>query len=176
MDQMDEAKKAAHRRARAVYRRVIEQTCAARAASHRSAMLALAGSAAGILLVVGGPARRAARRALVAVNGAALFSIIAATWSAAALARRPDPVPNDGTSWHVLPPAVALERLNSGSDGLSTEEAQQRMAERATWNGNEPKQPGLARASVQELANPLTPALSRRRAPRRSAGPSWTPP
>ncbi|WP_133241301.1 cation-translocating P-type ATPase [Nocardioides gansuensis] len=139
---------------------LLDAVPAARTASRRSATLALVGSAFGALLVFTGPARGSARRAMVAVHGATLFSVAAGTWSAATLVRRPTPVPRDPTSWHVLSAAATLERLRSAPEGLTEQEARARLAARAATDGHGQATPGITRATMEELANPLTPTLS----------------
>jgi len=138
---------------------VVEATETARAVSKRSAMLALYGSAVGELVTVVGPRRGASRRAALPVNWAALASIASGAWSADTLAKRPVPPSADGTSWHALPVDAAMRELDTSPSGLSADEVARR---RITFSATEETEtsPGLARASLDELANPLTPVLA----------------
>lgn len=138
---------------------VVEATGTARAVSKRSAMLALYGSAAGELVTVAGPRRSASRRAALPVNGAAMAAIAAGAWSAATLARQPALQPPDVTPWHALPVDAALRELDTAATGLAAEEVERRRIAFGAVEETE-KSPGLARASLDELANPLTPVLA----------------
>ncbi len=128
----------------------------ARAVSVRAAQIAAVGSVSGLLLAAAGPAAGAARRAQLAVDAAALSAFAAGTWSGLTLARRPGPVPTDRTPWHAWPVRAVLDRLGSSAAGIDAAEAARRRAVR----GDEPRPPGLAEVTVQELGNPLTPALA----------------
>jgi cation-transporting ATPase I len=131
---------------------------AARDNSRTSAILSVAGSSVGALFAALGPALGAGARAAFPVHLASLFAIATATWAGAGPARQPSPVPVERTPWHAMSPQAALDRLGSRPGGLNQQESQRRRAEQPT-NGDEPEV-SLARASVEELANPLTPALA----------------
>ncbi|HEX9066307.1 MAG TPA: cation-translocating P-type ATPase, partial [Streptosporangiaceae bacterium] len=137
---------------------VLQAVPPARATSRRSAMLAGYGSGAGAVLAMAGPRDGAATRSLLAVNGAALAALSSGLWSAITLARRPPPLPADATNWHALDSGTVLTKLNSRPGGLSAGEAGHRLA--AAPRQPDDEQPGLVRASIEELANPLTPALA----------------
>ncbi|MBC3194503.1 HAD-IC family P-type ATPase [Pseudonocardia sp. C8] len=130
----------------------------ARQASLRAAQLAVAGSGLGALLAVLGPPGRAAARAAVAVHAAALCAQALGTWSAMAVARRPAPIAADRTPWHAMSPRVVLDTLNSSRTGLAEAEWRRRSRERPRQVG--PEELGLVRASVDELANPITTTLT----------------
>ncbi len=74
------------------------------------------------------------------------------------LARRPPPLPAGTTDWHALDAGAVLARLDSSAEGLDAGEAGRRRA--AVPAGDARDEPGLIRASLEELANPLTPALA----------------
>jgi len=138
--------------------RILQAVPSARRASRQAAVLAAYGSGAGALLALAGPRAGATLRALIGVNGAALGSLGSGVWYAMALARRPPPLAADTTDWHALTADSALTQLASTRQGLSAEEADRRRALRPA--DPEDEEPGLVRASLQELANPLTPALA----------------
>ena len=138
--------------------RVLQAVPPARAASRRAAAFAAYGSGAGALLALAGPRPGAAARSLLAVNGAALASLSSGVWSAMTLARRPPPLPAETTDWHALDTDAVLARLASSAEGLDAGEARRRRA--AVPAGEARDEPGLIRASLEELANPLTPALA----------------
>ena len=137
---------------------LLHAVAAARDNSRTSAILSVAGSSVGALFAALGPAMGAGARAAFPVNLASLFAIAAGTWAGAGPARQPSPVPVERTPWHVMSPQAALERLGSQPGGLDQQESERRRAEQPT-NGEE-LEVSLARASVEELANPLTPALA----------------
>jgi cation-transporting ATPase I len=131
---------------------------AARDNSRTSAILSVAGSSVGALFAALGPALGSNARAAFPVNLASLFAVVAGTWVGASPARQPPLVAVERTPWHAMSPQATLERLGSRPGGLDQQESQQRRAEQST-TGEEPEL-SLARASVEELANPLTPALA----------------
>ncbi len=140
---------------------LLDAAAAARAVSRRGAALAGYGSVTGAVLAALGPARGATERALIGVNVAAAAGFVSGTWSAATLARRPEPVRTDSNHWHSLDPSAALRRLRSTPRGLTAHEVAARLpaASAASGNGWE-HHPNLVGASLEELANPLTPALA----------------
>ncbi len=138
--------------------RVVQAIPPARAVSRRGAMLAGYGSGAGAVLAVAGPRAGAATRSLLAVNGAALASLTSGLWSAMTLARTPLPLPADSTDWHALDAAAVLARLGTSDAGLGKAEASRRRADLPEEASH--REPGLVRAALEELANPLTPALA----------------
>ena len=138
--------------------RILQAVPAARAVSKRATTFAAYGSGAGAVLAMAGPRSGAAARSLLAVNGAALAALASGTWSAITLARTPPPPRAETTDWHALHADDVLAKLASNSAGLGAEEARRRQA--AAPRGEEPAEPGLVRASLEELANPLTPTLA----------------
>ncbi|WP_020573793.1 HAD-IC family P-type ATPase [Actinopolymorpha alba] len=137
---------------------LLDAAGAARTVSRRGALLAGYGSVAGALLALMGPRGGATSRALLGVNAAAAAGLAAGTWSALALARRPAPVGIDTNLWHTLEGAEAVRRLGSGPHGLSEAEAAARLAIRP--QAAEAETPNLLRATLEDLANPLTPSLA----------------
>ena len=129
----------------------------ARDASARAARIAEIGSAAGALLAATGTPQNAARRAQLAIDAAALSALATGTWAGLSAGRRPVAVPADRTPWHAWPAQAVLDRLDSSLAGISAAEAEHR---RARVQDGAPPIPGLARVVVEELDNPLTPALA----------------
>ncbi|MCW2861602.1 MAG: ATPase, P-type (transporting), superfamily, subfamily [Actinoallomurus sp.] len=136
---------------------LVDALVPAREASVRSARIAEVGSMAGALLAATGTPRNAARRAQVAIDTAALSALATGTWAGLAVSRRPGVVPADRTPWHAWPAQAVLDRLDSSSSGITETEAERRRTLADT--GTTPL-PGLARVTVEELDNPLTPALA----------------
>jgi cation-transporting P-type ATPase I len=136
---------------------LIEALEPARRASARAARIAEVGSMAGVLLAATGTPENAARRAQLAIDLAALSGMATGTWSGMAVGRRPAVVPADRTPWHAWPAQAVLDRLDSSSAGLRADEAERR---RTAPEEGAPGIPALARVTVDELDNPLTPALA----------------
>ena len=136
---------------------LVEALQPAREASTRSARIAEIGSVAGALLAATGTPQNAARRAQFAIDMAALSALATGTWAGLAVSRLPAAVSADRTPWHAWPTQTVLNRLGSSLSGISEAEAERRRA-RAENGAVEP--PGLARVTVEELDNPLTPALA----------------
>ncbi|MEV6904004.1 HAD-IC family P-type ATPase [Amycolatopsis sp. NPDC051372] len=125
-------------------------------ASRYSAGLTVAGSALGTLFGGFGPQETAASRGSFPVHFATLLALATGTWTGAEAGRRPEPIPLDRTPWHAMSPEAVLSRLKTSDDGLAAESAERRRTEGRA----EPEGLGLARASADELAGPLTPALA----------------
>jgi cation-transporting ATPase I len=89
---------------------------------------------------------------------AALVALGAGTWWAMSADRRPAPVPVESTPWHAMSPRSVLQSLSSSRTGLSAAEAEHRQRQQPA--AHEPEPVGLGQASLEELANPLTPALA----------------
>ncbi|HEX5190141.1 MAG TPA: HAD-IC family P-type ATPase [Streptosporangiaceae bacterium] len=138
--------------------RVVQAIPPARAVSRRGAVLSGYGSGAGAVVAMAGPRAGAATRSLLAVNAAALAALASGFWSAVTLARTPPPLPADATGWHALEAAAVLARLGTSDAGLDKAEAGRRRAGLPSQAGR--REPGLVRASLEELDNPLTPALA----------------
>lgn len=137
---------------------VLQAIPPARSVSRRAVMFAAYGSGAGAVLALTGPRPGAAARSMIAVNGAALASLSSGVWSAMTLARRPVPAPAGGTDWHALDAGTVMARLATTEHGLDDAEAARRLA--AQPKDERASEPGLLRASLEELANPLTPVLA----------------
>jgi cation-transporting P-type ATPase I len=137
---------------------LLRAVAASRDNSRTSAILSVAGSSVGALFAALGPALGSGARATFPVNLASLFAVAAGTWAGAGPARQPSLVPVERIPWHVMSPQAALQRLGSRPGGLDQQESQRRLAEQST-TGDQPEV-SLVRASVEELANPLTPALA----------------
>ena len=136
---------------------LLDATVAARRVSNRGAQLALIGSGIGALLALLGPVHGAATRAAIPVQTTALLALGYGVWSAMALSRRPDPVPAERTPWHAMSARAVLDALGSARTGLPEAESRRRQADGPT--GRDGDGIGVVRASMEELANPLTPAL-----------------
>jgi cation-transporting ATPase I len=137
---------------------LLDSVTAAHDVSRRSAQLAVAGSALGGLLALMGPPPGAVTRASVPVHIAGLLALGYGTWSAMALARRPPPPPAERTPWHAMSPRAVLESLETSREGLSESESLRRQRDVAAPAAGD--EVGLGRASMEELANPMTPALA----------------
>jgi cation-transporting ATPase I len=137
---------------------LLEALAAARAVSRRGAQVAAGGSVVGALLALAMPALAARERAQLGVHGAALAGIATGAWSAYRVARHPVPVPAPSTAWHEMTAGTALRRLDSSREGLSEPEAEARRARSPQTGEDEPT--GVVGATVEELANPLSPALA----------------
>ncbi|HEX6921357.1 MAG TPA: HAD-IC family P-type ATPase [Actinomycetes bacterium] len=127
-------------------------------ASSLGVTLATYGSGVGAILALAGPRRDAAARAMLGVNAASVASIATGVYLARQVGLRPDPIPVDITPWHELDRDAALRALGSGQEGLSAQEAQARLRRRPP--DDEEETPTVVGASLEELANPLTPALA----------------
>ena len=138
---------------------VLEAVPIARSVSRRSTGFAAYGSGAGGLLALAGPRRGATGRAALGVNAAAAVSVAAGAWSAAALGHRAEPVAEDLTAWHALPAEDALRLVGSREPGLDAAEVDSRTSS-PSGGADDGGAPGVLRASLEELANPLTPALA----------------
>ncbi|HEY0575614.1 MAG TPA: HAD-IC family P-type ATPase [Pseudonocardia sp.] len=130
----------------------------ARETSRRVARLSVIASGVGGLLAVLGPAGGAAARASVPVHLAGLLALGMGTWSAMAAARLPQGVPVERGSWHAMSPEAVLAALAGSPAGLAEQEAQRRR--KAQPVRAEREELGLGAATMEELANPITPALA----------------
>ncbi len=137
---------------------VIDAMRTARRMSEIGVRIAGMGATAGVLLTAAGPAAGAGRRASMAVNTAVLFAMARGTWAGLEAARRPDPVPQERVPWHAWPVEAVLSRLRSSMSGLSEEEAAQRRP--AETDDERAASPGFGQLMMEELDNPLTPALA----------------
>lgn len=137
---------------------VLESVRVARRVSRQCAAMTIAGSCVGALLGALGPDRSAPIRAVFPVQLAAMFALGVGTWAGTTPGRLPTPTPTDRTPWHAMSRRSVLARLASTRDGL--DEAEHDRRHHAQHTENRQAEVGLARASVEELANPLTPALA----------------
>ncbi len=138
--------------------RILDAVTAARTVSRRGSLISLWGSGAGALLALAGPPRTATTRALLAVNTAAGAAVAAGGLASLRLARQADPVGRDRRDWHAMAAGDALDALDAPPGGLAQSQAQARLADQPVPARFDDV--GLARATLDELANPLTPALA----------------
>ncbi|HLZ37632.1 MAG TPA: cation-transporting P-type ATPase, partial [Mycobacteriales bacterium] len=128
----------------------------ARAASARgvklAALAATAGGGAAALRVLPGSGRWAL--SVAGLAGAA--ALASGLQRAVALGRQPLPSATSEEPWHALPPETVLTRLAVGREGLTEDRVDERRQPQP--EGHAPV--GLARALLEELANPLTPVLA----------------
>ncbi|GAA4693896.1 cation-translocating P-type ATPase [Pseudonocardia yuanmonensis] len=136
---------------------VLDAVSPAHRTSRRAAQLAIGGSVLGGVLALLGPPTGAGGRAAAAVHTAALLALGYGTWCGSDPGRRPGPVPSDRTPWHAMSARAVLDAVETSRGGLSEQEARRRQQDRPS--PAERSEVGLVRASVEELANPVTPAL-----------------
>ncbi|MEU7937584.1 cation-translocating P-type ATPase [Microbispora bryophytorum] len=130
----------------------------ARGNSANAVRLGAAGACVGTLLAIAGPAATALRRAQLAGAAVSLGAIALGEWAGQNAGRVPTPPRADTTPWHAMSAREVLSRLRSSSEGIAEEEAGRRRTEAAPEEAEGPQ--SLARATMEELANPLTPALA----------------
>ena len=106
---------------------------------------------------IDGAGRTAARRALIPINVSALASMAAGGYSGLTVTNHPVPRPGPRHPWHALGPDTTLELLDSSTGGLDERERTRRAKSSTARIVTAPI--GLLRASIDELANPLTPIL-----------------
>jgi cation-transporting ATPase I len=135
---------------------ILDAMTSARHVSRQSVALSATGSGVGALFSLGGLAGSAAGRATDAVNVAALASMANGIRAARYVDRHGGHSPAEATRWHELGTDQVLDRLASGSAGLSGAEADRR---REDVGGVSAPRPSLLASMVGELANPLTPVL-----------------
>jgi calcium-translocating P-type ATPase len=137
----------------------VEAVAAARRVNRDTTMLAKAASGIGAVNALN-TRFRSASRGMRAVNTGAALAFADGTWRAGRLrgSRAGDP-PRTGAStpWHLMPAELVLDRLGSGSRGLTDAEARRRPA---TGDGDGSRGTSFGRAFLAELANPLTPVLA----------------
>jgi cation-transporting ATPase I len=137
---------------------LLSATAPARQTSTEVARLSMAGSVVGALLGGFGPTQGAAARAAFPVHLTSVLALAVGTWRGLAVTSQPAPHPVDRTPWHEMSPRAVLKLLSSSREGLADAEAARRHGRPA--DDEAATETGLARASVDELANPLTPALA----------------
>ncbi|RSN60828.1 haloacid dehalogenase [Amycolatopsis sp. WAC 04182] len=139
---------------------LVEAITAAKAVVRDSTMLATAASGIGGVTALSAR-RRPAASGLRAVNAGALMAFGDGIWRARTLTgeRKGAPSGRVVPPWHLMPPDVVLDRLDTGPRGLDEREARRRApADRAGGEGNAGT--SIAKAFMAELANPLTPVLA----------------
>ncbi|MFE9956290.1 HAD-IC family P-type ATPase [Micromonospora sp. NPDC005299] len=136
---------------------LIDATGVARRMTRQNIRIAMAGTGLAALGAFTADRERLPGRALSAVNGAAALAFAHGVWRAQRLPDRTrTPVPAL-TAWHLMPVETVLDQLGARPEGLTGEEAAHRRRA-VTGDGHGP--PGLLRAFVEELSNPLTPVLA----------------
>ena len=138
---------------------VLQAVPTARSVVRRSVECAAYGAGAAGLAALAGPRRGATARAGIAVNAAAATSLGLGAWAARRLVAVTAPSGEDASEWHALAAEEVLRQLATRSAGLSHEEAEERLAQRPEEVGEE-EAVGVLRATLEELGNPLTPALA----------------
>lgn len=131
----------------------------ARHTSANAVRLGAAGAIVGTLLAVAGPAATALKRAQLAHAAVSLSAIVLGEWAGRNAGRVPTPPRADTTPWHAMSAREVLSRLDSSLNGIAAQEAGRRRAQAAPEEAEEEPH-SLARATLEELANPLTPALA----------------
>ncbi|WP_018385653.1 cation-translocating P-type ATPase [Wenjunlia vitaminophila] len=139
-------------------RLVVDAVGAAGQVDRESAMLAAGGSGVGAVAAVQAPPERAAARGATAGNVAGAFAFGLGLWRARQLLDRPVHTPAAAAPWHLMPAPQVLERLVTSREGLTEQEAAERVGRGA--GPGEPGRVGVPTAFVEELANPLTPVLA----------------
>ncbi|MEW2377169.1 HAD-IC family P-type ATPase [Micromonospora sp. NPDC047812] len=136
---------------------VVEAAGVARRMARQNIGLAMAGTGLGALGALTAPRARLPGRAVAAVNGAAALAFAHGVLRAHRLPGPADSPAPAITAWHLMPSSTVLDQLDTGPDGLATDEAERRRGDGSV----RPSGPtGLLRAFVDELANPLTPVLA----------------
>ncbi|XVQ86236.1 HAD-IC family P-type ATPase [Microbispora siamensis] len=130
----------------------------ARGNSGNAVRLGAAGAVVGTLLAFAGPGATALRRAQLSGAAVSLAAIVLGEWDGQNAGRIPTPPRADTVPWHAMSAREVLSRLRSSSEGIAEQEAGRRRAEAAPEEAEGPH--SLARATLEELANPLTPALA----------------
>ena len=145
--------------------RILHAIPAAHDASRRGVRLARAGSALGTLLaVVGGRGRGRSSHALVPVHTAALVALLSATTSALRVGGAGPPPPVRHVAWHALDPVDVLAALDGTRVAARLRPSVVEMVRGSPVLRRAvvpvASASGLARATVEELRDPLTPVLA----------------
>ena len=137
---------------------VVAATQTARLVNRDSTRLAVAATGIGAVNALNTPTG-AASRSMRAVNTGAALAFVDGTWRAGRVKPPTAGAPRvrANTPWHLMPVEVVLDRLGTGQDGLTADEARRRPTAARDGDGGET---GFARAFLAELANPLTPVLA----------------
>ncbi|MCU1617861.1 MAG: ctpI [Frankiales bacterium] len=140
--------------------RIVAASVQARSVSRRSVESALTGNVLGALLASVGGAAHGQRKATTPGKTATMVTLLAGTWAAVRVARRPAPPPTVHTPWHALDLDDVRRRLADLPQDSEEERSRVPAAVRRTA-----AQPALrvpvrfARTVAAELADPLTPVL-----------------
>jgi cation-transporting ATPase I len=140
--------------------RLVSATTLARAVSRRSVGTVLTGNVLGALLAAVGSARYGQRKATTPGKTATTFAMLDGAWTAARVARQPEPQPSVHTPWHALDPDDVVKRLDDLP--AEPETSRSRLLAPARAVGALPLVRGparFARTVAAELADPLTPIL-----------------
>jgi cation-transporting P-type ATPase I len=129
----------------------------ARRVSVLGVRLSVAAAVLSTALGVLGRSAMAPRRAALPVPAAAAVGLGLGTWFGLTVAARPPPAAAARTAWHAMPTDAVLRLLRSAEAGLDEQEATRRQHPDGTAP---PGEVGVARATVEELANPITAALA----------------
>ncbi|MGI5212572.1 HAD-IC family P-type ATPase [Plantactinospora sp. CA-290183] len=136
---------------------VVEAAGVARTVARQSIALAGGGSGLGALAAFTSDPARLPGSAVAAVNAAAGLAIGNGVWRAGRLPQPPATTSTAPTPWHLMPVDTVLARLRTRPGGLAADEVGGRARGGSTDGTGELD---LARAFVEELANPLTPVLA----------------
>ncbi|WP_199432404.1 HAD-IC family P-type ATPase [Qaidamihabitans albus] len=138
---------------------LVESVAVARTLNHESIRIAQASTGVGVVTALQDGRRSSpASRGMRAVNAGAGLALANARRHARRL-RPPEPTAApDTVPWHLMPSDAAVERLATGPNGLSENEARRRARDRGAGSGPVPT--SLGSAFLAELANPLTPVLA----------------
>ncbi|WP_432585358.1 cation-transporting P-type ATPase [Streptomyces sp. HD1123-B1] len=137
---------------------IVDAVGVAARVDRESALLSASGSGIGAVAALKAPRRQAAARGASAGTAAGTVAFCMGAWRARQLLARPMVPPVTTTPWHLMPVPRVLERLRTGTDGLSAEQAAARAG--GGPRTGEPTGTSLPSAFVEELANPLTPVLA----------------
>ncbi|MEZ0076409.1 HAD-IC family P-type ATPase [Planotetraspora sp. GP83] len=127
-------------------------------ASQNGVRLGAAGGVIGGLLAIAGPEATSLRRAQLASGCVSVAAVVMGEWAGRSAGRVPTPLRADTTPWHAMSSRDVLSRLHSSPSGIPEAEAVERRSAARPEEAEGP--PSLARTTLEELANPLTPALA----------------
>ncbi|MGC5013279.1 HAD-IC family P-type ATPase [Streptosporangium sp. DT93] len=130
----------------------------ARRTSERVVWLTGAGTAIGGALTTFGPAARVLDRAQLVSDFTAIATVATGEWAGWRAGREAPPVRNDRTPWHAMRVEDVFSLLKSSPGGITEDEAALRRTSARSRRPQGP--PSLLRASLEELANPMTPILA----------------
>ncbi|MDN3059337.1 cation-transporting P-type ATPase [Streptomyces sp. SRF1] len=137
---------------------IVDAVGVAARVDQESALLSAGGSAIGAVAALQAPPDQATARGAAAGTTAGTLAFALGNWRVRQLLARPMDPPVTTTPWHLMPVPRALERLGTGPDGLTPQEAAARSGQGP--RRGEPTGTSLPAAFIEELANPLTPVLA----------------